>query len=236
MKRHGAKSRDEIVTESRKTSRNLSLRDPLVLLGFGVLLAGILLLVYGFIPLHQPSYKLLAFGSVPINDTSGNIITNPENYFQAQQSNGASMDLVQCYPGSIGWNCFGYQQTGTIVTYDFSSRYYGGIMAIAGFLGVFAGIKISPFKQKPSYTRPLTVRVDEGICVSNSVCVSLVPTVFQLKKQDTLTIFAPVAMVVDPLGADNDSIIQAAQMCPTGAIIIEDEETGERIHPPFPKN
>jgi ferredoxin len=224
------------VTESRKTSPTGLLRDPLVLLGFGVLVAGVLLFVYGFIPLHQPSYSLLASGSVPINDTSGTIIGNPDSYFQAHQPNGASMDLVQCYPASIGWNCFGYQQIGTIVTYNFSSRYYGGIMAIAGLLGVLAGIKISPFKQKPSYTRPLTVRVDEGICVSNSVCVSLVPTVFQLKKQDSLTIFAPVAMVVDPVGADNDSIIQAAQMCPTGAIIIEDAETGERIHPPLPKN
>ncbi len=222
------------VTQLKETFHGL-LRDPLVILGLGVLVVGTLLLLYSFVPLHVPNYQLLATGPVPINDSSGNIISNPENYFEAHQQNGASMNQVDCYPGSVGWNCAGYQQIGTIVKYSISSRYYGGIMMISGFLGVFAGTKISPFKQKMSYTRPLTIRVDEDICVSNSVCVSLAPSVFQLKKQSAPTIFAPVAMVVDPLGADNDIVIQAAQMCPTGAIIIEDAETGERIHPPLPK-
>jgi len=45
-----------------------------------------------------------------------------------------------------------------------------------------------------------------------------------------------MAYVLDPYGADNDTIIQAAEMCPTGAVIIEDAETGERIHPPPPKD
>ena len=211
-------------------------RDPLVLLGLAVLLAGILLAIYGFVPHQQPVYSLLASGSVPINDTSGNLITNPENYFQAHYAGSGTMNLVDCYPSSLGWNCAGYQQIGSAVAYSLSSRYYGLIMVLLGLGAIYAGNKFSPVKTKPSYTRPITIRIDENICVSNSVCVSLAPKVFQLKKQDAPTIFAPVACVVYPYGADNDTIIQAAQMCPTGAIIIEDAETGERIHPPLQKN
>lgn len=220
----------------KKRSFSFVKRDPLVLLGLAVLAAGILLAIYGFVPHQQPSYTLLASGSVPINDTSGNLITNPENYFQAHYTGSGSMDLVDCYPSSIGWSCAGYQQIGSIVAYSLSSRYYGFAMVLLGFGAIYSGNKLSPIKPKPSYTRPITIRIDEGICVSNSVCVSLVPKVFQLKKQEAPTIFAPVACVIDPSGADNDAIIQAAQMCPTGAIIIEDAETGERIHPPLPKN
>lgn len=216
--------------------RSSFLKDPLVILSAIVLVAGLLLFVYGFFPIHQPSYQLIATGTVPINDTSGNIIVNPESYFQAHEIGGASMNRVDCYPGAVGWNCAGYQQIGSLTTYSLSSRDYGGVMSIAGLLGIFAGTRISPFKSRPSYSRSISIRVDEGICVSNSVCVSLAPTVFQLKKQEGPSIFAPVAMIVDPYGADNDTIIQAAQMCPTGAIVIEDAETGERIHPPFPKS
>ena len=209
--------------------------DPLVLLGLGVLIAGVLLALYGIVPQIQPNYHLIATGSVPINDTSGNLITNPDNYFQAHSSSDGSMNIVKCYPGAVGWNCAGYQQVGTFVTYSFSSRYYGAIMVVSGFVGLYLGNRLSPFRPKESYSRPVTIRVDENVCVSNSVCVSLAPTVFQLRKQEAPTIFAPVAVVVDPNGADNDTIIQAAEMCPTGAIIVEDAETGERIHPPFQK-
>jgi len=221
---------------SEKNSFSFVKRDPLVLLGLAVLVAGILLAIYGFVPHQQPNYTLLASGSVPINDTSGNLITNPENYFQARYTGSGSMDLVDCYPSPTGWSCAGYQQIGSIVAYSFSTRYYGLAMILLGFGAIYAGNKFMPIKPKQSFTRPITIRIDEGICVSNSVCVSLLPTVFQLKKQDKPSIFAPVACVIDPSGANNDAIIQAAQMCPTGAITIEDAETGERIHPQLPKN
>jgi ferredoxin len=220
---------------ANKKSFSFVSRDPLVLLGLAVLVAGILLAIYGFVPHNQPSYVLLESGSVPINDTSGNLITNPANYFQAHYNGSGTMNLVDCYPSTVGYSCAGYQQVGTVVAYSISSRYYGLIMIVLGFGSIYMGNKLSPFKPRPSYTRPIKVRIDENICVSNSVCVNLAPKVFQLKKQDTPSILAPVACVVDPTGADNDTIIQAAQMCPTGAIIVEDAETGERIHPRLPK-
>jgi len=221
--------------QDKKNSFSFVKRDPLVLLGLALLVAGILFLVYGFVPQQQPNYHLIASGTVPINDTSGNIITNASNYFESHYSGSSPMNFVQCYPGPTGWNCNGYQQVGNIVVFSISSRYYGLVMIFSGFGAIYAGNRLSPFTPKASYTRPITVRIDEAICVSNAVCVSLAPKVFQLKKQDSPTIFAPLAYVVDPNGADNDTIIQAAQMCPTGAIIIEDAETGERIHPQLPK-
>ncbi|MDG6906534.1 MAG: ferredoxin [Nitrososphaerota archaeon] len=223
------------MSESKKFPSLLG-RDPLIILGLAVLFAGIILLIYGFIPHDQPKYLLIATGSVPINDTSGSIIVNPQNYFQAHYSGSGILDRVDCYPSTVGWSCDGYQQVGTGVIYSLSSRYYGLIMVALGVGAIFAGNKLAPFKPRPSYTRPIKVTIDENICVSNSVCVNLVPNVFQLKKQDTPTIFAPVAYVANPQGADNDTIIQAAEMCPTGAIIIEDAETGERIHPKLPKS
>lgn len=208
-------------------------RDPLIMLGLTVLVAGILLAIYGIVPHSQPNYLLLQSGSVPINGTSGTLITNPEGYFQSHYNGSGTMDMVQCYPSTVGWSCAGYQQIGSIVAYSVAARNYGLIMIVLGFASIYAGNKLSPIKPKASYLRPIKVKVDENICVSNSVCVSLLPKVFQLKKQDVPTIFAPVAFVVDPTAADNDAIIQAAQMCPTGAIIVEDAETGERIHPPL---
>jgi ferredoxin len=101
-----------------------------------------------------------------------------------------------------------------------------------GALSLYAGYKLDPPREKERYLRPIRIRVDEAICVANSVCIRVAPAVFQLREQKEASLFAPLAYVVDPHGADNDTIILAAQMCPTGAIIIEDAETGERIHPP----
>lgn len=211
-------------------------RDPLVLLGLAILVAGILLAIYGVIPQTQPKYQFIVSGSVPINDTSGNFITNPENYFQAHHLGSGIMDKIECYPSVTGWTCYGYNQAGTTRVYSSSSQLYGLIMIFAGFGSIYVGNRLSPIQPKPPHLRPIKVRVDENICVSNSVCISLAPTVFQLRRQDAPSLFAPTAYVINPSGADNDTIIQAAQMCPTGAIIVEDAETGERIHPPYPKN
>lgn len=211
----------------------LSKKDPLVLAGVGLLALGIALSIYGLIPLQHPNYRLVTSGSVPI---SGAFSTTPENYFRAHYNGTGALDQVVCYPSNTGWNCYGYQLIGNITVFSYSSRYYGIGMVFLGVISLFAGRKLSPLSQKPSHARPITIRIDEDICLSNGVCTAIAPKVFQFKKQESPTIFAPLPFVVDATGADNDTIIQAAQMCPTGAIIIEDAETGERIHPQFPKN
>ena len=211
--------------------RVLSAYDPLVIMGVLVLIAGVILLSYGLIPRSEPNYLLLEAGPLP---TSGTFIPNPEQYFKEHYNGTGSMDYVACDPG--GTYCWGYQYLGTMMVYGGSSIFYGGGMIALAAVSIFAGYWFEPLKPKGPHLRPITIRVDEDLCVANTVCVNLAPKVFQLKKVEEPTMIAPLVYVVDPYGADNDTIIQAAQMCPTGAIIIEDAETGERIHPQLPKN
>jgi ferredoxin len=208
--------------------------DPLVILGILVLIAGIILLTYGFVPTTQPNLQLLSAGPVPISDPHGNYITNPELYFKSNYNGTGSMDSVYCSPSApSGFYCWGYQYIGTMITYSNSSRIYGAGMIVLAAISIFTGYWFEPLKAKGPHLRPISVKVDQDICVANGVCVALAPSVFQFQKIEGPTLLAPLAYVVDPSGADNDTIIQAAQMCPTGAIIIEDAETGERIHPPL---
>jgi ferredoxin len=200
------------------------------------LLIGILLTAYGLVPLQQAKYQQISSGPVPINDSSGNFILNATQYYQEHYNGTGSLDQVDCSPSTNGWICYGFQFLGTFTAYNTSAREYGFGLMVVGVLGIYGGNRLAPVKPRPKHLRPITIRIDEDICVANGVCVGLAPTVFQLKKQETPTIFAPLAYVVDPYGADNDTIIQAAEMCPTGAIIIEDAETGDRIHPPLPEN
>jgi ferredoxin len=39
------------------------------------------------------------------------------------------------------------------------------------------------------------------------------------------------AVVLDPKGDSDENILKAAKLCPTAAIILEDENTGKRIFP-----
>jgi ferredoxin len=211
-------------------------KDPLVILGLAFLVFGIVLTAYGLFPLNEPNYLQIGSGPLPVTDSAGNFIVNPEQYYQIHYNGTGSVDHTVCSPSTNGWYCYAYQFLGTKIVYSIPAREYGFGLMVVGVLGIYGGNRLAPFKPKPKHERPITIRINEDICVANGVCVSLTPNVFQLKKQEAPTIFAPLAYVVDPYGADNDSIIQAAEMCPTGAIIIEDAETGERIHPPYPKD
>ncbi|MDG6997212.1 MAG: ferredoxin [Nitrososphaerota archaeon] len=218
---------------SRNNRSGILSGDPLALIGIAIVIIGVILIVYGFMPRQQILYKQVASGQVPLDDPSGNFIQNPESYFAQNYTGVGSLDKVVCSPDQGGYACFGFEFAGTRAVYSVDSRYYGLGMVALGLLSYYGSKKLSPLKPRPRLTRRITVRVDEDICVANGVCVKLAPTVFQLRKPDEHSIFAPLAYVVDPTGADNDTILTAAEMCPTGAIVIEDAETGERIHPPI---
>ena len=67
------------------------------------------------------------------------------------------------------------------------------------------------------------VIVDRELCIGAAPCVAVAPGVFQLDEECK-------AYVVDQKGADDETIMLAAQSCPVQAIIIYDEE-GKQVYP-----
>ncbi|OGF61181.1 hypothetical protein A2662_03455 [Candidatus Giovannonibacteria bacterium RIFCSPHIGHO2_01_FULL_45_33] len=67
------------------------------------------------------------------------------------------------------------------------------------------------------------IYVDRDLCIGAASCVAIAPGVFALDGENK-------AFVVDPNGADNETILLAAQSCPTKAIILYDEN-GNQIYP-----
>lgn len=65
--------------------------------------------------------------------------------------------------------------------------------------------------------------VDRDLCIGAAPCVTVAPGVFQLDEENK-------AIIVDAKGADDDTILLAAESCPVQAILLYDED-GERIYP-----
>jgi len=66
--------------------------------------------------------------------------------------------------------------------------------------------------------------VDRDLCIGAASCVGVAPDVFDLDADDK-------SVVINPEGADDETIIQAAQACPQDAIFLKDKKTGEQIYP-----
>jgi ferredoxin len=73
-------------------------------------------------------------------------------------------------------------------------------------------------------SRELGITVDHGVCMGNGQCVALAPEVFQHNDDRQ-------SEVVDPAGAPEDVVLQAAGFCPTGAITVVDARSGETLFP-----
>ena len=69
------------------------------------------------------------------------------------------------------------------------------------------------------------VSVIRNKCIGAASCVAIAPKVFQLDKENK-------AVVISQDGNTDDEKLLAAQSCPTAAIVVIDEETGEQIWPP----
>ena len=65
--------------------------------------------------------------------------------------------------------------------------------------------------------------VDRDLCIGAAPCVTVAPGVFQLDEENK-------AIIVDAKGADDDTILLAAESCPVQAIFLYDED-GEQIYP-----
>jgi len=70
----------------------------------------------------------------------------------------------------------------------------------------------------------LKITVDRDACIGDGACCGDAPATFEMDDEDKA--------VVKPKSTDpRDTILEAAQNCPTDAIIIEDKETGKKLYP-----
>ncbi len=70
----------------------------------------------------------------------------------------------------------------------------------------------------------LKITVDREACIGDGACCTDAPDTFEMDDDD-------IAVVKEPVGDDRDTILEAAENCPTSAIKVEDSESGEVLYP-----
>ena len=69
----------------------------------------------------------------------------------------------------------------------------------------------------------VTIQIDHDLCAGFGDCVSVAPDVFSLNEDN-------LATILDPDGADQDALQEAAESCPVSAILLFDEK-GQQLAP-----
>jgi ferredoxin len=70
----------------------------------------------------------------------------------------------------------------------------------------------------------MKINVDRSKCEGYGKCVEVTPKVFKLDEKF-------ISVVLDPKGDTDQKILFAARVCPTKAIILEEENSGKKIFP-----
>lgn len=70
---------------------------------------------------------------------------------------------------------------------------------------------------------PYRIEIDLRACVGFAECAKTAPGVFALDE------FANQSTVVNGEGADDDTVLRAAEACPVSAISLYDEATGAEV-------
>jgi ferredoxin len=70
----------------------------------------------------------------------------------------------------------------------------------------------------------MKVTVDRAKCEGYAKCVEVAPKVFKLDDKF-------ISVVIDPKGDTDQRILLAAKVCPTKAILLEEEGTDKKIFP-----
>ncbi len=69
----------------------------------------------------------------------------------------------------------------------------------------------------------MKIRVDRSLCIGAGNCVVIAPKVFKLDEENK-------AIVLEPGAVSEETLWEAAESCPTHAIVIEDDE-GNQLYP-----
>jgi ferredoxin len=82
--------------------------------------------------------------------------------------------------------------------------------------------------KEPKKQPNLFVDVDPTRCIACCSCETIAPEVFSI---DKLTKMNPKSKVINSKGAGVNKIMNAAETCPTKAIIVENKDSKERLYP-----
>ena len=82
--------------------------------------------------------------------------------------------------------------------------------------------------KEPEKQPNLFVDVDKSLCIGCCSCEMIAPDVFLVNKNSKSN---PKSSVINPKGAGINKIMNAAETCPTKAIIVENIDTKERLFP-----
>ncbi|MDD5749925.1 MAG: ferredoxin [Patescibacteria group bacterium] len=69
----------------------------------------------------------------------------------------------------------------------------------------------------------MKIKVDRELCTSVATCIAVAPNTFELDDEG-------IAIIKNPKGDDEETILQAAKSCPVDAIIIYDDDN-KQIYP-----
>ncbi len=70
----------------------------------------------------------------------------------------------------------------------------------------------------------MKIEVDRSKCIGAANCVGMAPKTFQLDGSKK-------AVVKDPTAYDDSILFEAAESCPTEAVLLYHAETGEKLFP-----
>lgn len=82
--------------------------------------------------------------------------------------------------------------------------------------------------REPEKQPNLFVDVDPTLCIGCCSCETIAPEVFLVEKSTRMN---PKSHVINRQGAGINKIMNAAQTCPTKAIIVEDQDKRARLYP-----
>ena len=82
--------------------------------------------------------------------------------------------------------------------------------------------------EKQEHAHNLSVNIDESLCIGCCSCETIAPKVFSV---DKLKHINPKSSVHNLYGANEEKIMDAAETCPTKAILVDDNNSKRRIFP-----